>query len=819
MKMFIVKHALRSVVRMRMYTLINVVGLIVSFVGAIVIARYAHQELTVDSCVPELDRLGMVVNVDIESGSGMSPRKCVNYNGNPDFDNILADPAVELYTNFTPVLSRVDVVVGGSRHYDPRVIGVDSLFLSFFPREVHKGSLRMNEPNDVIVSRSFAEMVWGDDNPVGQKMMLNFKEVSVVGVVEEATSKCNFDYDILVDDNFIRWGFVGISVVRLAPSTECEEVNRRHRSKNAEGDGSAKFYQLVPLDGLYYNDNIILGNNAHNFILRGDSRLLMMLIVAAVMLLAVGMFNYVNIFVIVSLCRRRSFVVRKVFGASTGVIFRQIFCENLIVSVIAVAVSWMIVLVVSPLASSYYSIQQLPAPMFDICLTLAIVVGFPLVISVPSVINYRSAQMNDDNAAPGKFSFRQLCLFVQYVVTFFLVVVCIFSVMQMRYMLNADMGYRTTDILRVSMSPEGHGLEQAYAIMSWTDVDKMHTAVADRTNAIVDKLRQSTLIAEVVNAPKGDKVSLTKRKARSYTVKVKREDSDNGYIDVSFSLMTPEMCSIYGLELVEGHLPRLDKGESMFAYCLIVDEKCIEQLGITDFHNQKVQFSKRLWYDSNNFSDEYNPPFEVLGIFKDYVTVHLGLYDYPKVICLDEALSINGDLLIRVAPDRHDEAFEYIRKIFVEENGPDAIMEYKWIEDELEEIYDDDSRMMCIYTTFAVLSIIVSFLGLLGISLYDVQRRRREIAIRKVNGAKFPDIFRIVIRRYLVALAVSFVVGTPLTLYALRVYMDGYVNHIDLSPLYFIVAALFMLLITAVTIYCQVRKAASENPAEVMKTE
>ena len=161
----------------------------------------------------------------------------------------------------------------------------------------------------------------------------------------------------------------------------------------------------------------------------------------------------------------------------------------------------------------------------------------------------------------------------------------------------------------------------------------------------------------------------------------------------------------------------------------------------------------------------------------------------------------------------------FLQKLYEEENGSGSIIPHKYIEDEIEKIYAEDARVARIFTTFAILSILISCFGLLGISLYDVRQRRREIAIRKVNGARFKDIFRLIARRYLSALGAAIVIGTPLAIYALHFYMQSYAHHVPLTPWYFIGAALLMFLLTLATIYWQIRKAASENPADVMKSE
>ena len=165
------------------------------------------------------------------------------------------------------------------------------------------------------------------------------------------------------------------------------------------------------------------------------------------------------------------------------------------------------------------------------------------------------------------------------------------------------------------------------------------------------------------------------------------------------------------------------------------------------------------------------------------------------------------------------EALAFLRSIFNELNDNGGDMPYKLIEDEIAKVYEDDSRTTLIYTTFALLSIFISCLGLLGISLYDIQHRRREIALRRVHGAMLTDVLRLMMKRYVIALIIATAVGTPLAIYALHFYIEGYAHHVALTPWYFIAAFLIMLLLTFFTIYWQVRKAMKEDPADVLKSE
>lgn len=160
MKAYILKHALRNLSRMRTYTIINVIGLIISLAGVIVIARYVHQELTVDSYVPYLDRTFLLVNHGGHAGNiGYGNTEAANRNHIDNWQDPFADKDVECYTRFTFVYGGFDMVAENV-HYQVETIIADSMFLRMLPRRLAAGTIEQKKPTDVIITRNLAEKIW-----------------------------------------------------------------------------------------------------------------------------------------------------------------------------------------------------------------------------------------------------------------------------------------------------------------------------------------------------------------------------------------------------------------------------------------------------------------------------------------------------------------------------------------------------------------------------------------------------------------------------------------------------------------------------------
>ena len=144
---------------------------------------------------------------------------------------------------------------------------------------------------------------------------------------------------------------------------------------------------------------------------------------------------------------------------------------------------------------------------------------------------------------------------------------------------------------------------------------------------------------------------------------------------------------------------------------------------------------------------------------------------------------------------------------------------YSWMQDKVEALYEDDRQITVIYSVFAGIAILVSCLGLFGISLFDIRQRYREIAIRKAHGAGMKDLYHLLFKKYLVVLGASFVVAAPLAYWLIHQYTADFVVKAPMGVGIFVAALLLVAGISMGTLWWQIRKAANIDPAVVMKRE
>lgn len=392
-------------------------------------------------------------------------------------------------------------------------------------------------------------------------------------------------------------------------------------------------------------------------------------------------------------------------------------------------------------------------------------------------------------------------------------------------MLGTDMGYKTENIVWFDLLPESRNPN--IGGMTHEEYDRLmknQEEMAAKADEALRRIKESPLFVQACyHQDEGSSLTTGRCTVNDFGQKAKVAGGKGAFMPIASISINMDDIEMYGLKLLEGEKPKPERDNYM-NYRIFMSKSAMKMLGAQYGNGDMIQFEKRLWYGydrEGNYTND-NPPFTIVGVYDDIKLTHLGMKDIPFYIQTgrQERFDQYTYFLAEYKPGMRKEALAFLRGIFDELNGNGGgDMPYKLIEDEIAKVYEDDSRTALIFTTFALLSILISCLGLFGISLYDVRSRRREIALRKVHGAKFKDIFRLIARRYLIALAGAIVIGAPLAVFALHFYIEDYAHHVSLTPWYFVLAALLMLLLTLATVYWQICKAASENPADVMKSE
>ncbi len=795
---------IRTLFRFKTYTIINIVGLAVSVAATLIIVRYIHQELTVDHFCKDLDRLYLLTAQ--RSDGGIAIMDNTDRNHDPNFIDPMKNPEIEAYSYC--VSFEDDYILFDNHRYQANVLVADSTFMQLMNYPVLSGITSLRKPDEVIITRKYARHLFGDESPLGKQLVFSTgNALTIAGIVDEPDTKSSLQFDLLAPVNqgkYTDWSRMGFCVARLAKGTDIAKYNEKiskPQSLICFGNRPIQF-RLLSLKDFYFDKAVSSVSAAFQ---RGNKDHITVLSVVACMLLLVGIFNFINIYTVIILKRAREFGVKKVYGASGFQIFSQIYAENVCMVAVALLIIWMIVEVTAGMFASVYDIPVKSDVSFDLLLSFILLLGLPLVTSLFPFLryNYSSPITSLRSVSVGGHSIvsRALFLFIQYVITFSLIVIALFFVRQLYTMLHTDLGYHTKDIISCRFL-SFETMNKRYS--SDEEWQRDYDEIQHKEQVIRQKMDGCPYFAAwQYGDPPIQLEPQTTVECNGEKHKMAITFASNGYM------------RMFGLKLKEG---RMWNDKDQFAqYKMIINETARKLFRIEKIDEASLQTESRLWW-SQGIDLGKNPPFQVVGVIEDFRTGHLSKGDAPLAILYEENGNPTDPLLATIVGGKRKEAIDFLKALHNEVLG-EGEFEYSFVEDQVEKLYDDDKRTTRIYVTFAGLAICVSCLGLFGLSLYDIRQRYREIALRKVNGATGGQIALLLVRKYLYILGAAFVVAIPLVYYIINDYTKDFAVKAPIGVGIFVAGFILTSLISLGTLLWQVRKAVRINPGVIMKNE
>lgn len=795
--------SINALLKFRAYTALNVVGLAVSLACVLTIARYIHQENTVNHCFPDYDRICLVKSIISNGECSLGGYR----------SGLEDDPAVEEFTAYTSVSDLM--LVFGKQKVQSRVFSIDSTFFKMFPYKVLMGSNRIRRPGDVVITRSFWEEVLQGRPVVGGSFTNGQgRKFTIIGVVDAPATKTSWQPQMFMSDEIDAFLLYSPTyALRMVPGYDLKALNQKHGKevpRNKWATYQTLRYEYLPLSELYFDADLERDNPMYRF---GNPGYISVLTAVAFLMGLIGLLNFVNIYTVIMSRRSREFGIKKVFGAGKADIFVQIYVENMLLAGLALLLCWTILEVTRYLFYNELYIPVASDVRFDLLASAIVLWGLPLLTTVYPYLKFtRSLPVNSIRAiTTSRVSVRSRMVFlgVQYVLTIFIISVSLFFVKQLDYMLHADLGFRTHDIINATMyhNPLGLYKDSKENLLDEGKRQQINRELVNR------RMAESTLF-EYWN--RSSNILLDGGRLENFAL----ERAENGFHQALVTSMTRRTMDMYGLQLVEGRLwnDSVDEALSKNSFKVIINETAKRVLGVKDITREKLQ-PEDVHFASSWMPDFFNPPCEIVGVIKDFNVRHLSKATMPMVIYYDS--EIKWGLYAVTAAYRHEDRARVIRFLsdLYEEATGRTDFEYTLIEDVLAKMYEDDRRVVRIYTLFAGVAILISLLGLLAIALFDISQRRREIGLRKVNGAQARDIYPLLLRKYLAVLGVSALVSVPLSWLAITLYLQGFAHKAPLTPGLFVVAVLVTALLSLLTVMWQVHRAAHVNPAEVIKRE
>ena len=788
------KFAFRSLIKNRLYSIINIVGLTVGLTACFFIILWVLDEKSYDRFHDNADEIYMGVAYFTDNEYGI------------DFTSGLFAPAAKDNYRTVKDYCRIRSYIAGyiqvdDKHTDEKkVIVADSTFFSFFNFPVLTGSSKglLQKPDEVVISESLATELFGRDNPIG-------KMITLLGISEDFTDKENhYHIAAVMKDLPANTSLPRADIVipqKSDPSSlyanfwnswnNCEFLSFIRVNKGTDIEQLAKDItnlQTYSRDSRYFTLQPLV--NMHLYTLDGSPagiKTVWIFIWIACAIIIISCINYVNLVTGRSAKRNYEVGVKKILGAKKTALFFQLITESVILFLIALSLSVFLNMLLigvfnnisgkeMTIAWNNLNIWMLYGLMFFIVIVLA---GIYPAISVSSfkLLN----MLNGRLTTKGNISFQKLLIVGQFIASIILIAATITLESQLTYLRRKNPGYDQEHVFTV------------------------HTRdMAGHYQMVKTELMRNPAIRSVDGASSRMSDVNMRNDTRSWEGKI-----GDGFVSYYRLFVDSTFFSNMSMEFVagSGFLPGVRDFEPWMdfshddEYQFVINESAVKSMGLTEPVLGK-------WMEADNSQGR------IVGVVKDF---HFNsfLQEIAPLVFFYSPYKANT-LYIRTTAQDAGKAIAAVEKIWKEYN-PNYTFHYSFMDESFEQLYRSYIHTGRLFGIFSLAAILISCLGLFGLVTYKAEAKTKEIGIRKVFGAGVNDIVTLLIKEYMILVGIAMLIAFPLAYYWLDSLLQEFAYRISISWWIFAISGAITIILTLLTVGWKAYKTATTNPVEAIK--
>lgn len=792
--------ALRNFRRQPAYTLLNIAGLTLGIAAALLILLFITEESRYDTYHEKADRIFRVSSDITEPDNAF--KWAVTQT--PLAMQLKEDyPEVEQFVRFIPN-GRTNLQYKDNFFFEEKVFLVDSTVTEVFTFDFTTGdaAAALKEPNSIALSESVAARIFGKNNPMGEVLITpSGRKYNVTGVYKDMPAHSHLIANAMISSNSIpglgnptagAWGgFSLYTYVLLKEGTSPENfasklpaIVENYVAVIFDEFGIKIKYELIPLTDIHLKSDF--ENEPEPL---GEVGFLYIFGAVALFMILLACINYMNLSTARATKRAMEVGVRKVLGSERKQLIWQFMIESLLFTLIAIALSFLLVLIVLPLFNNTFNLNLNRSLLFSqpvllgalglVGLTGILAGSYPaFYLSAFQPITVLKGQLSRGSGNP---VLRKVLVAVQFAVTLFMIVGTGVIYDQMSYLRNKDLGFDKEHVLTFSL--QGRAAREKYPV-------------------IRERLMQNPQVLQIATASStlGEGTGKQVMNIENREGVMEQYGIDGYAVDFDF-------FSTMGIEFVAGRDYSAEFGADS-TLSVIVNESMVERMGWEDPIGRRVQFGPV----------DTLPVAKVIGVVKDFH--QRSLYD-PIESLLFRPRFNNGAVHVRLAPQEPESLRSTIA--FVNEQWKDVFpntpFEFDFVDAAFMELYEADQVRARIFTLFSVLMIIVACLGLLGLASFTAEQRTKEIGVRRILGAKTTDIVYLLTRNFVVLVALATIPAFIAAFYFMNQWLGTFSYHTSMNFWLYGLAFLLVALITMLTTSYHALKAARGNPVEALRYE
>ena len=589
----------------------------------------------------------------------------------------------------------------------------------------------------------------------------------VTGVIENNPDNSHLKYNMFIswsttvrgDEGWrLSWANnwltqVDYTYLLLKPNTNYKELDNKLSSiikQNLPTKADQYKLYLQPLDDIYLGSSDLLFTRGTR---QGNASYVRILLFAAILILLIASFNFMNLTSARALKKAKEVGVRKTFGAQKLQIIKQFLFESLLITTLATLLSVLFVEILLPVFNNFTGIhlrinyQQLF--LFIILLTLAVGIFsgiYPAILL--SQFNSIKVLKGVEISGKGKNIPRKIFVGIQFVISAFLITSTIIIFSQMNYVQNKNLGFNPDQVIILETGS---------------------TSISNKLDAFKNELLKNQSIKSVTVSN-----SVPGQDMMSYQILPEGKPDNVEYGSSTIRVADVNFAKTYDLKLLEGRYFS-DNFPTDKTNGLVINQTLADQLG------WKNPVGKRL-----DIKGEVKNG-EVIGVVKDFHMNSLHHKIGPIVFYFNPKAKTTS---VKVKAADISSTINYIKNTWMKFD-PEYPFDYKFLDKSFAQLYQSDLKMMNIFGIFSGFAIFVACLGLFGLIAYSSERRKKEIGIRKVLGANSRGIVLLLSKEFLLIISISTLISWPATYYLMNNWLQDFAYRISLNIWMFLIAGLF----------------------------
>jgi putative ABC transport system permease protein len=773
--------ALRLIKKNKLYSFINIFGLAIGLAACILILLWVNDELSFDRFHTKADQIYKVVCSDLLSDEkyavttpALGPAMEQEY------------PEILRATRYFEMDNLV-VKAGDIKSLEDGIAFVDPSFLEMFSFPMIKGNLQtaLSDPFSIVLTESQAQKYFGLEDPVGKTLTVagNY-DLLVNGLMKDPPLNSHLRFDFLVPVEFMRefgWNleqwdrFFIETFVELHPESDMIRKDRLSQFLQSKIEDSENLQaELFPLKDIHLHSSgiSVMGRT-------GDIKNIYLFSLISLFVLLIACINFMNLSTTQSGKRIKEIGMRKVVGARPKDIIKQFYGESVLMTLVALLLAFILV--------------ELSLPIFnrlsgkEMTLNFAENYGFYLVVagivlatglisgSYPALLlsSFKPVEMFKGKSGTGsRFQSlsRKILVVAQFSISIVLIIGTVIVFIQMNYLRQKKLGFDPDRVISVTLN---RNIQQKYDVMK-------------------ERLLQLSSVSSVTSGS---------RRPFTHISTIDWESPDNTKsVRLSFTDVGYDYLVTFGLELMQGRF--FSKEYSLDHQNYILNETAVQQMGFENPLGQEIEIFEKKG--------------TVIGVVKDYHFESLHTAIRPLVLRFGEGGQ--NYLYAKIISADMDETIKDFEAIW---NGleQDYPFNFRFFDQDFDAMYRAENRFKDILGYFAVFAILISCLGLFGLTCFITEQRTKEIGIRKVLGASVAKLILMFSIEFVKWVVLANLVAWPVAYFAMSRWLQGFAYRTGIQMWIFLVSSCLALVIALGTVMIHTAKAALANPAVSLKYE